>query len=364
MQIFSAIAAIAICATVAISCSYIKERDPRLEGPPQRKNPGLIAFFRQYYEAILRMPPQIRRICQAQFFNWLGWFGFLFYQTTYIGQLYCNPFFAANPDLPSDEVDKRWAEGTLVATYALFIFALTSLACNIFLPFFVIPTYEAPQLKDTAHAEAGLTHADLASSITSLISRRKLRPLQHRFTHLLSRLHIPGLTLRRTWLLAHFIFALCMISTFFITSVTAATIQTAVIGFPWAVTMWAPWALISNEISKRDTEARHRPRDQLQEETHDQAGVVLGLQNVAVSAPQILATLVGSAIFKAVQKPRGKPFDDSTGWVMRFGALAAIFAAFSTWRIFEEWQLNDGKKKAGRYELVDSGEDSRSSQHT
>ena len=75
----------------------------------------------------------------------------------------------------------------------------------------------------------------------------------------------------------------------------------------------------------------------------DQAGVVLGLHNVAVSAPQILATLVSSAIFKLAQKPRGKPYDHSVGWVLRFGGLAALVAAFFTWRIGEE----GGKGKAG-----------------
>ena len=68
-----------------------------------------------------------------------------------------------------------------------------------------------------------------------------------------------------------------------------------------------------------------------------QAGVVLGIHNVAIAAPQIVATLVSSAIFKAMQKPRGGDEvgigDESVGWVLRFGGCAAVVAAFLTGRM-------------------------------
>ena len=39
------------------------------------------------------------------------------------------------------------------------------------------------------------------------------------------------------------------------------------------------------------------------------------------------------------------PYDDSVGWVLRFGGLAALAAAFFTWRIDEE---GDGRRKYQR----------------
>jgi solute carrier family 45 protein 1/2/4 len=54
---------------------------------------------------------------------------------------------------------------------------------------------------------------------------------------------------------------------------------------------------------------------------------------MAVSFPQILSSLVCSAIFKAAQKPRGEPWDDSVGWVLRFGGCAALVAAWLTRRL-------------------------------
>jgi len=83
----------------------------------------------------------------------------------------------------------------------------------------------------------------------------------------------------------------------------------------------------------------------------DQAGVILGLHNVAVAAPQIVATIVSSAIFKLAQKPRGEPYDTSVGWVLRFGGLAALVAAFFTWRINEEAEVvkkGSNRRKDGR----------------
>lgn len=68
----------------------------------------------------------------------------------------------------------------------------------------------------------------------------------------------------------------------------------------------------------------------------DQAGVILGIHNVSVSAPQILATLVSSVIFKIAQRDRGQAGDTSVGWVLRFGGVAALVAAFMTKRVEKE----------------------------
>ncbi|MCJ1275569.1 hypothetical protein MMC21_003372 [Puttea exsequens] len=351
-QVLSAIAAFSICTTVLISCLYIRERDPRVEGAPKEGNPGLISFFRQVFNSIRRLSPQIRKVCEAQFFNWMGWFGFLFYMTTYIAQFEVNPIFAANPDLSPDEIDQAWEDATRTGTFAFLLFAIVSFTSSMLLPFFIIPSYHAP-FPTTKPAKPSSPLA-LSHSTPSLFASATSAPpptLHSRLTRLLNFVQIPWLTLRRAWLLSHFMFALCMAITFFISSTTAATVLTAFIGIPWALCLWAPFALISAEISKRDTEARMRIRPHSEAadasgmagRQEDQAGVVLGLHNVAVSAPQILATLVSSAIFKLAQKPRGKPYDHSVGWVLRFGGLAALVAAFFTWRIGEE----GGKGKAG-----------------
>lgn len=357
-KVLSVITALALCATILVSVFFIPERDPKRDGPASSERMGVLLFFRQVFDSFKRLPPQVRKVCDAQFFNWISWFPFLFYLTTYIGQLHLNKYFAANPDLSPEEIDLAWEDATRVGTFALLIFAFTSFASNLLLPFIIVPSYQpTPSLKPKASFHSSSSHHNHPHSQSSNPSTPAAGPASmtsyfpgpeshSRLSRLLSACQIPWLTLRRAWLLAHFLFALCMLATFFITSTTAATVLAGFIGLPWALTLWAPFALISAEISKRDTEARRTGSGTKE----DQAGVILGLHNVAISAPQILATLVSSVIFKLAQKPRGSPWDDSVGWVLRFGGIASLLAAYMTWRINEEGARKD------KVQVEDSGE--------
>ncbi|KAL8688733.1 MAG: hypothetical protein Q9218_005432 [Villophora microphyllina] len=354
-KVLSVITCIALGGTVFISSVFVTERDPRHDGPPPTEDIGVIAFFKQVYRSARRLSPQIRKVCEVQFFNWIGWFPFLFYITTYIGQLHVNPIFKAHPDMTPREVDQAWESATRVGSFALLIFAITSFSSNMLLPFLVVPTYRAPpppKGSSSFHAtRSGHRNGNqpttpsgtplaMSASMTSFFPPPPDEASHSRLTRLLSLAQIPWLTLRRAWLLSHLLFALCMALTFFITTPLAATVLAGVVGVSWALSLWAPFALISAEISKRDAAARKTGGV-----NDDQAGVVLGLHNVAISAPQILATLVSSAIFRIAQKPRGEPGDDSVGWVMRFGGVAALVAAYMTSRLREEGSGDEGKGK-------------------
>ena len=152
-----------------------------------------------------------------------------------------------------------------------------------------------------------------------------------------------------------------MALTFFVTSIAGATALVGLVGLAWALSLWAPFALISAEISKHDADARVRRRrrdvyranngdnsydnDDDAKGGEDQAGVILGLHNVSIASPQIIATLVSSAIFRVAQKPRGTAGDNSVAWVLRFGGCAALVAAYMTTRIAEE--RDEGKENDG-----------------
>ena len=348
-QVLCVIACIALGGTVVISCLYIKERDPRLEGPPKEAGSDVIDFLKHTFRSILRLPPQIRKVCEVQFFAWIGWFPFLFYITTYVGQLYVNPIFEQNPNMSDKEIDEAWEKATRVGTFALFIFAITSFSSNMLLPFLIVPTYRPAQgVKRVStplhHPTTPTTPNHMSASMASYFPTPSIKT-HGRFTRLLNALQIPHFTLRRAWLISHILFAIACFSTFFISSPTGGTVLVGMIGIPWALTLWAPFALISAEISTRDAERRKRKfrrlpeaehEQELEEEESDQAGVILGLHNVAVAAPQVLATIASSIIFRALQKERGVPGDDSTGWVLRFGGLAALIAAYMTSRVREQ----------------------------
>ncbi|CAI7569922.1 unnamed protein product [Penicillium glandicola] len=381
-KVLCVLASVLLSATLAISCFYIQERDPRGDGPVTDKL-GVISFFRQVIKSIRSLPTQISRVCQVQIAAWVGWFPFLYYSTTYVGQLYVNPIFADNPHLSEGEVDKAWEDATRVGTLALLIYAIISFLANMLLPLFVVPLYgPSPEIvshRDSldADSEDDADPAERRLSFSSMPTGNACEPLLDAVPveldtegkpTWLSRLRIPGLTLPRVWILSHLLFAACMFSTFFIYSYQAGSAFVGFVGVSWAVALWAPFALIAAEVARIDPSRRnHRHTSQ---NTHDghaaeaqderpgeynrvggsdvehgqpkdyreygdvaQAGIILGLHNMAISLPQILSSLVCSAIFKASQKQRGEPWDDSVGWVLRFGGFAALVAAWLTTRV-------------------------------
>ncbi|EPS34357.1 hypothetical protein PDE_09321 [Penicillium oxalicum 114-2] len=382
-QVLCALASISLTVTLIASCLYIQERDPRLEGPPPSDGLGLVSFFRQVFKSIRNLPPQIARVCEVQLAAWAGWFPFLYYATTYVGQLYVNPLFAEHPDMTEAEIDRAWEAATRIGTSALLAYAIISFGANILLPLFVIPTSgqvsETTAKSDLILQRGGENSGDAGQAEEPLLEESLPKVAGEKPTWL-SRLQVPGLTLRRAWLISHLLFAACMFCTFFISSYQAASVIIALIGISWALTLWAPFALISAEVARTDVTRRthghgvgasrstHAPASGSyepvsNEDVHEdqnrhsgegpseersfknisvdegenvaQAGIVLGLHNVAVSFPQIFSSLICSAIFKAVQKPRGEPWDDSVGWVLRFGGCAALVAALLTRRLSE-----------------------------
>ncbi|KAK6542538.1 hypothetical protein TWF694_006488 [Orbilia ellipsospora] len=333
-KVLCVIASFALGGTLALSCGLIMERDPNEDGPADEKKNNVLAFFGQVLHSARRLPPQVRKVCDTQFFAWIGWFPFLFYSTTYIGEIYVEPYYANNPNLSPEQEAKLWEEATRIGTFALLVFAVVALFSNTVLPVFIQPAFNPVGADDQG-------------------SKPHFQFLQ-----------IPGLTLRRLWCISHVIFAASMWSTFFVKNTWGATALIAACGVPWAITLWAPFALISSDISKRDAIKRGFLRsatpsirsgaDLENEDYVDQAGIILGLHNFAIAAPQVIATIMSSIIFRMLQKPRGETGDTSMGWVMRFGGMAAVLAALMTLRLDEE--VDEGLEFVDSSEEEDDGE--------
>jgi len=338
-----AIASLALAGTVSLTCLLIRERDPRLEGPPAKDKPGVLPFFRSIFTSIKRLPPQTKKVCQVQFCAWIGFFPMLFYTSSYIGEIYAEPFLEQNPNMTPEELDHLYEAATQVGTFALLIFAITSLATNVFLPFFIAPTYDTQVMVEGPGEGPGIVK-DYDSDESWL-------------DHLI----IPGFTLRRAWMLSQLLFTGSMLCTVFVRTVTAATILIGLVGITWALTLWAPWAIISAEISRREEDRRieraqrnlspsrppvasidgyssdeNRTLAAEDEEAADQAGVILGIHNMAIAAPQIIATVVSSIIFRIFQKPRGTPGDHSIAIVLALGGITVLISAWFIHRIRDE----------------------------
>lgn len=394
-KVLCLIASFSLGVTLLISVLTIKERDPRLDGPPPPGGMGLISFFKGVWKSIRNLPPQIRKVCEVQLAAWIAWFPFLYYSTTYIGQLYVNPIFEKHHDLTEDEINQAWEDATRIGSFALLVNAIVCFTANIVLPLLIVPSYKRIQFPeatadfmpvaqdiDSAETEIRRSISELRGNIASdpLLAREggsiesdEVDDDGKKRFGFMQKIQIPGLTLRRTWLLSLALLSVCMFSTFFISTSQVATVVIGFVGISWAVTLWAPFALISAEVAQRDAErrlnrlqaeleavsdtihdsetARNYEEDEDDEEqdieaaasipktedsSTDQAGIVLGLHNVAISFPQIFSTIISSLIFKALQKPRGEPWDDSVGWVMRFGGCAALVAAVLARRLEEK----------------------------
>ncbi|KAI1330336.1 major facilitator superfamily domain-containing protein [Xylariaceae sp. FL0255] len=342
-----AIASIALCSSVIFSTSVIKERNPKLSGSPPPARPSLATFFVRIFASIQRLPPQIAKVCIVQFFAWIGFFPMLFYTSSYIGEIYVQPYLEENPNMTPAELDDLYERATRSGTKALLTFAITSLATNVLLPFFVDPTYD----------NAAATGQDLEPSKEQSTARKWLKKLV-----------IPGFTLRRAWMLSHIIFAGSMFGTLLVRTIAGATVLIGLIGTTWALTLWAPWAIISAEMSRRNVLWRAQKQRMASlgrnegssggsqglgdEREPDQAGVILGIHNMAIASPQLIATLGSSLIFRIFQKPRGVPGDHSYSIVLASGGFSVLVAAFCVTRIED----NMSPPEEAIYAAVEEGE--------
>ncbi|KAG6252210.1 hypothetical protein E4U24_000637 [Claviceps purpurea] len=394
-KILCALASIGLAATVALSAVFVHERNPQLDGSLAKKTPSILSFFFNILHSIKRLPPQTKRVCQVQFFAWVGFFPLLFYTSSYIGEIYAQPFLEKNPNMKPDELEALYEKATRIGTFALLVNSIVSLVTNVFLPFFIAPTFDnTPPVPVSAAANGQQTSTTSAS-----VARTKQSPLEF--------LRIPGFTLRRAWLGSLFLFAGSMFCTVLVRSVSAATVLIALAGITWAMTLWAPWAIISAEISRRDVVARagrlksmaprqillhdadasspspspspsssssshHGLQEQQQEqqqqqqqeepdlernpaqEPHDQAGVILGIHNMAIAVPQMIATLGSSLVFKLIQKPRGTPGDHSFATVMALGGISVLVACVFALKIDDGACKREGG--GGGYREEDDGE--------
>ena len=73
-------------------------------------------------------------------------------------------------------------------------------------------------------------------------------------------------------------------------------------------------------IGKGDTDAN----------SDDKVGAIMGIHNMSIAAPQIIAALVCSILFKIFQ---AACVEDGLAWILRAAGLAAMGAAIMTNRL-------------------------------
>ncbi|KAK8874912.1 sucrose transporter [Apiospora arundinis] len=211
------IAAVSILGASAVTCWAVTERvlmevrhDPNQRG-------GKFKVVYQIWSTILNLPPRIRAICMVQMWAWIGWFPFLFYGTTWVGETYYRY------DVPEDAKSSD-ALGDIgrIGSTALVIYSCITAIGSWVLPL-VIRSPEDDQF----------THRPPQSIASYVEKLNKYKP-----------------TLLTAWMFGNGLLAFALYMAPFATSFRFATVIMCLCGLPWTITMWAPPTFLGVEVNK------------------------------------------------------------------------------------------------------------------
>lgn len=130
-QQLTIIAAVGIIVCTAVTCWAVGEKVFTADKAWQPTGRGFM-IFSQIYQRLIHLPPRVQAICWAQFWSWIGWFPFLFYSTTWVGETYFRYDIAA--DKKSDDVLGQIGR---VGSTSFIMYSIITLLGALFLPLVV-----------------------------------------------------------------------------------------------------------------------------------------------------------------------------------------------------------------------------------
>ncbi|KIO12686.1 hypothetical protein M404DRAFT_123851 [Pisolithus tinctorius Marx 270] len=353
---FCIIGMVTLVITVWITCWFHEEK-PYVKQKRDRQN-KLTDILENIYNAITDLPRSIRKVCLVQLFAFMGWFPFLFYSTTYVGQVMAYQL-DGEPDIE---------HATRIGELAMLLYSIVAVVAGVILP-------RLTRRDSRLLPEDGDDDASRTERLRVLLNHWREEAVQKGKQFKLPRM---PLLLRDIWVGAMLLFAVLMFSTFWISTVNQATMMICAVGVCWGVACWVPFAIVMEfvkDVSERHTTNVRRPgrrsldeRDPLFQSQSSRGedgegdipgealagntqpvagGTILGIHNLAIVTPQFIIALVASAIFHIVDEsgspvamPSPKPsFGDGLGehttyygkngvaWVLRFGGLCALAGA-------------------------------------
>jgi solute carrier family 45 protein 1/2/4 len=340
--------------TVGLTSWAVTERVLISQRSSHAKNSG-IRVVKRIISTTMHLPPRIQAICWAQFWAWIGWFPFLFYSSTWVGETYYRY------DVPEDVSNSEDSLGDVgrIGSMALVAFSLVTFAGAFLLPIFV----HSPE-------DEGFTPRPPNSMAKLLAKINKNKP-----------------DLLTAWFLGHFMFAGAMIMAPFASSFRFATVLVAFCGLPWVLGSWAPFAFMGIEVNKLSSGAQslpsyrrlsvsharpsndfemmrpessglhlddgleHHPH-RLQEEepvasTGELSGIYFGILNIYTTLPQFVGTFISMIVFSVLEpgkspelaedaKPEETHATDGVNAIavcLFIGALSTLGAAYATWKL-------------------------------
>ncbi|MCJ1437553.1 hypothetical protein MMC27_006940 [Xylographa pallens] len=360
------IAALALLFAVAVTSYAVQERI-LISAKDSDAKLGATQMVMKIFNATMHLPRRIQAICWIQFWAWIGWFPFLFYSPTWVGETY---FRYSAPDTIKNSADKLGEIGR-IGSLALVIFSVVTFSGSVILPMVI----KSPETEKRPFTPRPL-------------------PLLAPFLNAIYK-HKPDLL--TAWLISHLVFAAAMSLTPFVQSLRFATILIAMCGIPWALASWAPFTFIGVEINRATSPSspsllahnpssynrlstdpiplsslavdidsppsspqilrlHHLDRDldspALTASTGETAGIYLGILNLFTTLPQFVGTFISMIVF-AIFEPgphrelagqQGEAVDEVAGTgkgeginaisvCLFIGALSSLGAAYATRRL-------------------------------
>ncbi|KAI8633835.1 hypothetical protein F5Y19DRAFT_415308 [Xylariaceae sp. FL1651] len=286
--ILCVITSLALAIIIALTCFVVQEQRSDLDSAAAGDHETVLQKLRYLCTSFPRLPKQVRKVCWVQFFAWMGWFPFLYYIAVYIGIIFRerNPSSEVRVSTRTTGIDE---EAARMGSFGLFLFAVASLLAGAGLP-----------------------------ALLSHLGRRAKYHGQKRQRYRLENMQL-------LWIVSHILFASCMWLTLPISSLWGTYVLLCFSGFSWAVTIWAPFAIIGMAIAEDGSNSSVEFQ-----KGETRPGVVLSLHNVAIATPQVAAAVGSSFILWALDGGEGKWSPNSIGWTLRIAALSTIAAAVLT----------------------------------
>lgn len=345
--------------------SYTRDADVRS---------GALKMISKILKTTMNLPDRIQAICWVQFWAWIGtlielrctdtsadirsigWFPFLFYSTTWVGEVY----FRYHPEADAAASKDTLGDVGRIGSLSLVVFSIITFLGSVLLPWVV----KSP---DTDRNRNFTPRPPPAfAPIVNVLYKHK-----------------PDLV--TAWQFSHLIFAAAMFFAPFVRSLRMATIIVSICGIPWALACWAPFAFMGVEINRLtapntmyangstyrrlsspgpgydlDSPApsptflrlNHLDRDvddgMGDNSTGETAGIYLGILNLFTTLPQFVGTFISMVVFSVLEPGKSPELheDGSTEEVQKasegpnaiavclfIGALSAVVAAYATARM-------------------------------
>ncbi|KAH8676829.1 major facilitator superfamily domain-containing protein [Tricladium varicosporioides] len=307
-----------------------------------------LKIISQIFRTATSLPPRIQAICTVQLWSWIGWFPFLFYSTTWVGETYFRF------DAPHSAKESKDALGEIgrIGSMSLVVFSMVTFTGAFLLPFLI----KSPD-------EGGFT-ARPPPAIAGLVTKvNKYKP-----------------DLLTAWIGGHILFSCAMVLAPFAHSFRFATFLVALCGVPWAIACWAPNTFLGIEVNRMSSTAtvgyrrlstdrnsiemsspntpmtpsnssllhlEHGDANEPVASTGELSGLYFGILNIYTTIPQFIGTFISLIVFSILEPGKspelahdahpdehhGTDGPNAIAVCLFIGAISTIGAAFATKRL-------------------------------